>query len=179
MFEHAILPLVQSYRIIMAVYDRWNSIEMVQRLRQDHRVEAYQYSLKWADFLMIRARVLDSSLRIPRPELSIEAVRRSTQAFDSLVRTIPVTHLALQTLTVREVGRKVIKPLNGTDDLFRCLCLAVKFILDPAHTKKFERYGGNRMFVHKPVGAVRPHNRGVTRGTTGAGIRRALTSRKL
>jgi len=177
MFEHAIMPLVQNYRIIMAVYDRWNSIEMVQRLRQEHRVESYQYSLKWADFLTVRARILDSSLRLPHPEMGIEEVRRSTQPFDQLVRAIPVTHLVLQTLTVREVGRKVIKPLNGTDDLFRCLCLAVKFMLDPAHTKKFERYSSSLHEQHQAVGVVRSNRAPTHRSGVTVGARRSFTPR--
>jgi len=63
--------------------------------------------------------------------------------------------LALQILTVRAAGRKVVKPLNGTDDLFRCLALAVTFLLDPKYTRRFEQYGVAGRFVQTSVGAVR------------------------
>ena len=155
MFRHAILPLVEGYRVILAAYDRWQSIDQVQRLRTDHRVEAVQYQLKWADFQAIRATILDSNLRIPLMEISIDDVRKSDKRFDDIIRSVPVAHLALQMLTVREGGRKVIKPINGTDDLFRCLCLAVKFILDPKYTRKFEQYGSGAGVGQKIAGVVR------------------------
>lgn len=155
MFEHAIVPLVKDFRVIMAAFDRWNSIDQVQRLRLDYKVEAIQYVLKWADFQAIRARLLDSSVRLPRMEMSIQDVRQSDKNFDDIVRNVPITHLVLQILTVREGGRKVIKPINGTDDLFRCLCLAVKFLLDPDYTKKFEQYGSGLGFGKASVGVYR------------------------
>lgn len=155
MFEHAIVPLLKEFRVIMAAYDRWNSIEQVQRLRLDYKVEAIQYVLKWADFQAIRSRIIDSSLRFPKMEMQISDVRLSDKSFDEIVRSVPITHLALQILTVREGGRKVIKPINGTDDLFRALCLAVKFLLDPDYTRKFEQYGSGLGFGKANVGVYR------------------------
>jgi len=124
MFEHCVLPLIASFRVVMVVYDRWNSIDQVQRLRKDHKIEAVQYQLKWTDMLSVRTRLLDSTIRYPKMELSIEDVRKSAGRFEDTIRSVPITHMVLQTLTVREAGRKVVKPINGTDDLFRCMCLA-------------------------------------------------------
>jgi hypothetical protein len=160
MYESVIEPLLKSFRVILCVYDRWNSVDQVQRIRRDHKIEAVQYSLKWQDFLTIRSRVIESTLRLPRFEMSIDQVRRSDERFDDLVRSVPATHLALQILTVREGGRKVMKPLNGTDDLFRCLCLAVKFLLDPKYTRRFSQYGAVNMLARVSVGSVKS-NRGV------------------
>jgi len=141
MFEYTIIPLVKAFNVIMAGYDRWNSIDQVQRLRKDFGVEALQLSLKKADFDMVRSNLLDGMSWLPQGEVDLDTVRRSDKQFMEMVKDIPVTHLLLQILTVREAGRKVIKPINGTDDLWRCLCLALAIILDPKHTRKFERYG--------------------------------------
>ena len=159
MYEKCVVPLLTSYRVILVVYDRWNSVDQVQRIRKDHKVEAVQYTLKWADFLQVRARLIDSSIRIPKLEVPIEEVRKSDRQFEEIIRPIPVTHMALQILTVREAGRKVVKPINGNDDLFRCLCLALRFILDPAYTSKFEQYGVGFMGTRGSIGAMRS-NRG-------------------
>lgn len=146
MYQECIEPLLKSFWVCLVVYDRWNSIDRVQQIRMDHRVEALQYSLKWNDFTQIRSRVLDSGLVLPRAEQSIEQVRKDDRPFEEIVKNNPATHLALQILTVRAAGRKVIKPFNGTDDLFRCLCLAITFILDPRYTARFERYGSGHAF---------------------------------
>jgi hypothetical protein len=159
MLEKCVVPLINSFRVLLVVYDRYNSIDAVQRLRKDYKVEALQYTLKWQDFLQVRSRLIDSSLRLPRFEIPIEDVRKSDRQFEEIVRPIPATHLALQILTVRQAGRKVVKPINGNDDLFRCLCLAVKFLLDPAYTSKFEQYGAGLAAGRPPVGVMRS-NRG-------------------
>ncbi len=155
MFENCIVPLVSNFRVIMAVFDRWNSIDHVQRLRREHKVEAIQYVLKWADFQAIRATVADSNFTIPKMEVAIDDIRKDKRKFEDIVRPIPITHLALQILTVREGGRKVMKPINGTDDLFRCLCLAIRFILDPDYTRKFEQYGSAMGMGRAVVGVMR------------------------
>jgi hypothetical protein len=183
MFEHAILPLVTSFRVLMVIYDRWNSIDQVQRLRKDHKIEAIQYQLKWADFLAVRTRLLDSTVRIPKMEMAIDDVRKSTGRFDNIVKSIPATHLALQILTVREAGRKVVKPINGTDDLFRCMCLAVTFLLNPEYTKRFEQYGSGVAAGRAHIGVIRTNfsneaRSGVVRGgqscpTDSIGVRKS------
>ena len=73
MFDHCITPLVQGNRVIMAVYDRWNSVDHVQRLRRDFKVEALQYVLKWADFARQRSllRVIIQSIRIYAATMSV------------------------------------------------------------------------------------------------------------
>lgn len=155
MFEYAIIPILKAFNVIMAGYDRWNSIDQVQRLRKDFGVEALQLSLKKADFDMVRSNLLDGMSGLPQAEVEMDTVRRSDKQFMELVKEIPVTHLLLQILTVREAGRKVIKPINGTDDLWRCLCLALAIILDPKHTRKFERYGYAGRSRGGVLGAVR------------------------
>ena len=48
-----------------------------------------------------------------------------------------------------------MKPINGNDDLFRALCLAVRFIMDPEYTKKFEQYGSMASLGRPTVGVIR------------------------
>lgn len=181
MFEHAIVPLLQNMWICLVVYDRWQSVEAMQRIRKDHRVEAVQYSLRYADFTQVRARVLDSLLVLPKLELQLDNLRRDDRPFDQIIRNYPVTHMAVQLLTVREAGRRVIKPLNGTDDLFRCLCLAVTFMLDAKYTPRFERIGTALGMGRGQIGTLRAKQsigQSVRGGTvTRVGVRRPYSTR--
>jgi len=177
MYENVIERLMQHFWICLVVYDRWQSIDHAQRIRKEHKIESQQYSLKWQDFQVIRARVLDSSLRLPKLEVPLADVRKDDRPFEKIVSCNPVTHLALQVLTVREGGRKVIKPLNGTDDLFRCLCLGITFILNPKYTPRFERYG-SQMVGSRRVNAVIRTNRELGERRehvpSGVGVRKAF-----
>ena len=46
-------------------------------------------------------------------------------------QTRPGFALLLQTLTVRQIGNRLVKPLHGDDDIFRTAMLALKFLYDP------------------------------------------------
>lgn len=182
MFENVFERLFSSFWISLVVFDRWNSIEALQRIRKDHKIEAVQYTLKWPDFQNVRARVLDSAIGLPKLEVPIDRVRKDDRPFEQIVQYNPATHLALQILTVREGGRKVIKPLNGTDDLFRCLCLGVTFLLDPKYTARFERYGGVLGSAASVPGVVRlRQGTGMPRQQhgTGVGIRKKFGTGRL
>jgi hypothetical protein len=103
------------------LYDRWQSTGQIQELR-DMKVKAEKYSPKEADFKNLRNLVYGGNLKMPRWEhkdltdLDITDVDQIRQA--------PYTHMAVQFATVRGVGKKIIKPEAGDDDLFRTTVLA-------------------------------------------------------
>jgi hypothetical protein len=114
------------------LYDRWQSTGEVQRLR-DMRVKAERYSPREQDFKTLRNLVYQSNFKTPRWEYqdlseldvtNIEQLRRS-----------PYTHLAVQFATVREVGKKVVKPEVGDDDLWRACVLGTHYLVE--HKKEF------------------------------------------
>lgn len=184
MYEQVLERLFQHFWVNLVVFDRWQSVEAMQRIRKEHKIEAIQYSLKWTDFQMVRSRVLDSAIALPKFEVPIADVRKDDRPFEKIVSNNPATHLALQILTVREGGRKVIKPLNGTDDLFRCLCLGITFMLDAKYTPRFERYGGVMATGRQVPGVVRL-SRSVTAGrpqlqvSTGVGVHKRFGTGRL
>jgi hypothetical protein len=170
MYEQVLQRLFQHFWVCLVLYDRWQSVDQMQRIRKEHKIESVQYSLKWADFQMVRARVLDSTLALPKLEVPIAVTNN------------PVTHLALQILTVREGGRKVIKPLNGTDDLFRCLCLGITFMLDPKYTPRFERHGsalGGSRRVNAVIRTSRDSGERLHHVPTGVGVRKSFSTGRL
>jgi len=109
------------------LYDRWQSTGEVQRLR-DMRVKAEKYSPKEQDFKTLRNLVYSGNFKTPRwehQELSDLDVTNITQ-----VRKSPYTHLAVQFATVREVGKKIVKPEVGDDDLWRTCVLATRYLVE-------------------------------------------------
>ena len=130
MWEHCFRPLCEGLLIRHMFSDTWNSTELVQRLRQ-FKVISEQVTLKFADFVEVAARLGAGELILPKPELPIEELRLTYENPTEYVKGKPVLSLILQMLTVRQVGRRITKPINGDDDMFRALCLGMSQIVRP------------------------------------------------
>jgi hypothetical protein len=179
MFEHAIVPILSKLNIAMVVYDRWNSLDQVARIRTEHKVKADQYSLRFDDFYKFRSDFLAYDVRFPRSERPFSEIKDINLSLEEKAHNSPVTHLILQTLTVREMGRRIAKPLNGTDDLFRCMVLGHTHIQDPANKDIFKiDVNARRSSSRKVLGVVQGHGssslygRGGSPGSSGAGVLR-------
>lgn len=142
MFEMALVPLLKSFNIVCVVYDRWQSLDAVGRIRSIYKKEAEQYSLKWSDFQALKTVVHEGKLRLPKPEVGLERLQK-LQFEDVIKPETPIANLQYQMLTVREIGTKVTKPYKGNDDLFRSMSLCVRYIKDPANTPKFLGLAGS------------------------------------
>lgn len=109
------------------IYDRWQSTGQIQELR-DMKIFALKYSPKEQDFKNLRNLVYGGNLKMPKWEhkqltdLDVTDVDKIRQA--------PYTHMAVQFATVRELGKKIVKPEAGDDDLFRTTVLASWYMTD-------------------------------------------------
>jgi len=121
MWTHVIEKLVKTLRFEHVVWDRWESSRYVADLRTGHHIRAEQYTATYRDARALRTDMRNSRVRLPPPEVSIEAM-----SIDLVERSrTPRSHLLYQVLTVRDPGHAVpTKPDGGTDDSFRCLLLA-------------------------------------------------------
>jgi hypothetical protein len=137
MWEHCFLPLVQGLLIKHMFSDTWNSTDLVQKLRQ-HKVMSEQYTLKFMDLTEIGARLSSGELMLPQPELPVEDLRMTYENPVEFVDGKPILGLVLQILTVRQVGRRVVKPVNGEDDMFRALALGMYHIVRPEIKRIYE-----------------------------------------
>lgn len=138
MLKDTIIPLINAFNVKVVVADRWNSILMLDELRENHGVDTFQYSLRYRDMEMVRdmAETKDF-LSLPRLESKFKEVQNFQQrAYPYCFEGRPLDHLALQFMTVRDGGRTVGKGSGLTDDTFRALALAcfflgnVQFVLD-------------------------------------------------
>lgn len=115
-----ILDLAKRYRVRHVLYDRWQSIGEIQRLRREG-IDAEAYSPKFTDFEATRDFILTGQFHMPTWEKPLDML----EADDVIdLRRHPYTHFGYQMATVRETGKKLMKPEKGDDDMFRTLVLA-------------------------------------------------------
>jgi hypothetical protein len=142
-----IFEKLKQTHIEMVAYDRWQSTTIIQDLLQ-HNVDAKKYSLRYPDFIDFKNRYMEHNVRFPSCE-----VPYATLMLEVLSDATPIAQLLKQTRTVRDTGRKVTKPANGDDDLFRCVVLGD--YLMHAHKGRFERRDFGSKNPHNPFGVVR------------------------
>jgi hypothetical protein len=132
MWDRLIYPLVTKANIKLVLYDRWNSLQNIQTLQNEGR-DARQYSLTPKDFELFRRKLMNQEVSYPFSEYSPKVFVDNGSADVDLVQvstTKPGFALLLQTLTVRQVGHRLVKPLHGDDDVFRTAMLGLKFAYD-------------------------------------------------
>lgn len=120
-YNELIVPLIQSFQFVHVVFDRWNSAMQVLDLRNTYNVQAERYTLKWKDFEEFKHDLHDMKIRFPSPEIDPDDLLKMRSV--SMRSQYPRAHFQLQLTTVEEFGRKLYKPENGTDDLFRVAAL--------------------------------------------------------
>jgi len=141
--------LGEHLNIRYIVWDRWQSIEASQRARLQG-INAQRYSLKMRDFEDFKGRFLSGRVRLPAPEADLKKVaEQDPKRFEPF----PVARLCVQTMTVRRVGQKLEKPLNGKDDLFRALVLA-DTIAEPVRASLVTEVDAHGIPIPQIVGAV-------------------------
>jgi len=138
MYDKVLQPIVEHANIGLVVFDKWNTINYEQELR-DRGTESERYSLKSEDFGTIRGLLLSRKVIIPKPEIAFEKIVDPSQDYHQLIENRPVTHFVYQILSVRDLGRTVTKGIGVDDDIFRAWCLGVKFLYDPKWEKIFHR----------------------------------------
>jgi len=136
MFDECIIPICDNFGVTQVLYDHWQSISDMQRLRE-RGIRADQVTVGWKDFEVAIDKVHSGSFQLPKTEITIASYKKSGVPRDRATKGKPVFHALLQMFTVRQIGRKVVKPSNGTDDLWRCLVLAANWIWVQKNGKKF------------------------------------------
>lgn len=137
MYEHVILPLAKDLNVCYVCADRWNSIDLLHRLKHDMGnnpkgkpfTRADTYTLKKKDFEAFKLAIANQSLVLPKlRENEIEEIRAGiTGDYRKVMYGRPVNHLLLQMATVIDAGANMC-PEKGpgfTDDILRAYVLAV------------------------------------------------------
>jgi hypothetical protein len=123
-FENFTMPIVHNFKIKHAFFDRWQSLDQIERLKTKD-VDAAIHSLTYKEMDSVRGAILSQSIIIPKMDKLIDQYVK--EYIDDIFHTDAIALLGLQLLTVRDLGHKMSKPLLGDDDIFRAFCLgAVK-----------------------------------------------------
>lgn len=132
MMKFCIVPLLVPFNVKVVVTDRWNSILLLDTLRDDHGVDTFQYSLRYKDFEAIRSYIEGGRLQGPALESrSLEDILSFDQdGYPYCFEGRPIDHTLLQFCTVQDTGRTVDKGPNLTDDSFRAMMLAMHYLRD-------------------------------------------------
>lgn len=169
MFEGFILPIVQGLRIRHVFYDRWQSLDQIQRLR-DMKIDAQAHSLSFEkDLLPFKQQLLSGNMILPPSELSVFGAKETSNPLMA-IRNKPIATLIWQCLTVREAGKKLLKPLEGDDDLFRAFALGgSRFMKEEIRKEYLTGYNGVKQQLSGVLGSfhsIRGAALGVSSGPT-------------
>jgi hypothetical protein len=137
MYEKCILPIVTGLNVKIVVFDRWNSLFMVQDLIvKKHKSE--QYTMKWNDFITVRSKINGREVVLPRIETDFDEIWNEPQGLETACYDKPVNTLYVQMATVRDHRTTVIKPAGGMDDdVWRALTLGITYVSDPEYATLF------------------------------------------
>lgn len=123
-FENFTKVLVQNFNIKYAFFDRWQSIDQVQRLR-DLKVDANMYSMKYRDMTNAKGVITSGGIILPKLPGQPQEIIDKYLINDPSIRSDPMAQLVIQMLTARDTGFTVTKPLQGDDDILRAFLLGI------------------------------------------------------
>jgi hypothetical protein len=165
--DDLLLWLADNLRVRLFAFDRWQSSDFVHTLA-NKKQDVVVHSLTYAEMVSVRASILSDQVQFPETEFKLLSLRG--ERVEESIQKNPVSHLKLQLATIRNLGRRVVKPAKGTDDLWRTVALAVHHI--NALKQDFATYvaGSNvgKARGNKAIFAVRKGTFGGTGGFPGS-----------
>lgn len=132
-YSQTISKIIQFFNVKVVACDRWQSINIVQSVGDDHNILGLTYSVTGEDFDGLKQDVFDENIVFPRLESPADDLIELDQDVEILIKGKPVNHLFLQFLMSSDTGRTVIKGDGFTDDLLRAVCLGRAIICDPEY----------------------------------------------
>lgn len=131
-YKNVLKPLMKDFNVRYLFADRWNSITTLDTAAEDFvdvKLIADQYSVKYADFIQAKSYIEEGRMILPKLEMEGDQIRR-VSAYPEYFLGSPAAHLLFQMITVKDMGKTVVKGDGYTDDIFRALVLGVSRILD-------------------------------------------------
>lgn len=131
-YKNVLKPLIKDFNVRYLFADRWNSITTLDTAMEDFtdvKLIADQYSVKYADFVQTKSYAEEGKIILPKLEMDGDKIRR-VDSYPEYFLGKPAAHLLFQMITVKDMGKTVVKGDGYTDDIFRALVLGVSRILD-------------------------------------------------
>lgn len=154
-FSELIYPLIKERNVKVLISDRWQNIKLLQDAEMEFDdLITISKSLRYDDFWVIKQMMFDSEVILPRLKRSIDEIVKYDQSQYPQCFTDPVEHLALQFMTVRDMGNTVDKGDMLTDDTFRAVCLAITALMDDELYEVFSQDGLSDVNNQEAIGHV-------------------------
>lgn len=143
LYKETLLPLIKDLNCVYVLADQWNSIDLLQRIKEDGGkapngkafVTPAKYTLKREDFDSIVAMFKNGNVILPTlSKREIDSICKNGVAnYKEDLYNKPVQHLLLQLLNVvdRGPGRCPDKAPGYTDDISRAMALSIVKIMSP------------------------------------------------
>lgn len=137
MYSNVLLPLAKDLNVCYVCADRWNSIDLLHRLREDMGLapnkkpytRADFYTLKRSDFDAVKASFANKSVVFPFLQKSDidNILNRAVEDYRSEFMGKPLEHLLLQFATVVDASPSLCpeKAPGLTDDILRTVVLGL------------------------------------------------------
>lgn len=150
LYKDCLLPIAKGLNCVFVLADQWNSIDLLQRLKQDlgkkdnkSVITPIKYSLKREDFDSVNAMLRNGNIIFPAiPKRDIDnIVKHGVADYKQELYNKPIHHLLLQLLTVVDTGpgRCPDKAPGYTDDILRAVVLSAVKIMNPKVMAKLEK----------------------------------------
>lgn len=164
-YENVIKAITQEFDVRVVAFDRWQSLDLSQRIFQDLGIESFSYSVKMDDFQNLRTRLYSSNIVFPKLDNELDDLLSLNEDVEELVDRKPTSHLFLQLLMSQDNGNTVTKGDDVTDDLLRALCLGHSILTSEDHKQKFKgegrdhkQFGLDSIAVSQMLSSYNPNN---------------------
>ncbi len=142
-YEKVITRIIENFNVQIVTFDRWQSIDMSQRVFKDYGIPSFWYSVKYAEFELFKSEVYGGTLQFPKLESSLDDLIELDAEMSSLTTLKPANHLFLQLLMCKDTGRMVTKGDDVTDDILRALVLGYAIINKEEYEELFTGIGNS------------------------------------
>jgi hypothetical protein len=137
MMKDIVMPLIEECNVAIVAADRWNSINFLQQINDDTKGKtiAFQKTLTKKNLQHFIATMENGNIEFPAVELNLDFIQTVRNYKVELLNS-PVSHLLLQSITVREYQGTITKGEGFTDDIFRTVALLHALAFNPSVAKK-------------------------------------------
>jgi hypothetical protein len=141
-YRDILLPLAKNCNVCAFGADRWNSIGMLQQIKEDtnDRCMPLSVTLNSKQFDYFKDLVQSGSLILPSTELKFDNIEEVKNYKTELVG-YPVDHLYLQMMTTVDENGSLQKGSGFTDDILRSVIVLTAMLFMPKVREHMEKQG--------------------------------------
>lgn len=169
-YETVISKIIEAFNIQLVCFDRWQSIDLRQRIFDDFGIDTIQYSVNMQDFTDLKTNILSENFILPKCEQDIKNIVSLDTELAVLTKDKPVSHLIIQLITSKDNGRIITKGDETSDDILRSVCLGHAILIDEDYAEFFDTDAGDSELNDK-IGTIGVISSGSSTGKNDSGAR--------